>query len=136
LTLIDFGSGAGFPGIPIALVRPEILVTLGESQAKKAAFLREAVRSLELNASVFDGRIEAMPPAQKFDVVTLRAVDRMAEACALAIDRLADRGALVVFATTSTEAQVRNATYGISWQDSIHLAQRKDAFLMIGRKDS
>lgn len=135
-TLLDFGSGAGFPGIPIALVRSEIRVTLGESQAKKAAFLREAVRSLGLNASVFDGRIETMPPAQKFEVVTLRAVDKMAEAYALAIDRLPDRGALVVFATTSTEAQVRNATHGISWQAPIRLVRLKDAFLRIGRRES
>ena len=135
-TLLDFGSGAGFPGIPIALVRREIRVTLGESQAKKAAFLREAVRSLGLNASVFDGRIETMPPAQKFEVVTLRAVDKMAEACTLAIDRLVDRGALVVFATTSTESQVRNAAHGISWQAPIPLAKLNDAFLMIGHTDS
>ena len=47
-TLLDFGSGAGFPGIPIALCRPEISVTLAESQNKKAAFLREAIRTLEL----------------------------------------------------------------------------------------
>ncbi|MGB9145730.1 MAG: 16S rRNA (guanine(527)-N(7))-methyltransferase RsmG, partial [Acidobacteriaceae bacterium] len=38
-TLLDFGSGAGFPGIPIAIARPEIAVTLAESQNKKAAFL-------------------------------------------------------------------------------------------------
>jgi 16S rRNA G527 N7-methylase RsmG len=49
-TLLDFGSGAGFPGIPIALCRPEIAVTLAESQGKKAAFLREAVRQLGLAA--------------------------------------------------------------------------------------
>jgi 16S rRNA (guanine527-N7)-methyltransferase len=47
-SLLDFGSGAGFPGIPIALCRPEIAVTLAESQGKKAAFLREAVRQLGL----------------------------------------------------------------------------------------
>ena len=47
-TLLDFGSGAGFPGIPIALCRPEIAVTLAESQSKKAAFLQETVRILGL----------------------------------------------------------------------------------------
>jgi 16S rRNA (guanine527-N7)-methyltransferase len=135
-TLLDFGSGAGFPGIPIALIRPEIRVTLGESQAKKAAFLREAVRSLGLSALVFDGRIETMNPAQKFEVITLRAVDRMTEACAQAGKRLADGGAIIVFATDSTEAQVRNALHGMSWQDPIHLTQLKDAFLLIGRKNS
>ena len=45
-TMLDFGSGGGFPGIPIALCRPEIAVTLAESQGKKAAFLSEAVRVL------------------------------------------------------------------------------------------
>src|ERR1700751_4989766 len=44
-TLLDFGSGAGFPGIPIAICRPEIAVTLAESQGKKAAFLLEANRA-------------------------------------------------------------------------------------------
>ncbi len=79
-TLLDFGSGAGLPGIPIAIVRPDIRVTLGESQGKKAAFLREAVRVLSLPSEVYDGRIENMPPSRVFDVVTLRAVDKMAEA--------------------------------------------------------
>src|SRR6185369_12464 len=71
-TLLDFGSGAGLPGIPIALCRPEIAVTLAESQGKKAAFLREAVRGLELNPAVFAGRAESLPT--QFDCVTLRAV--------------------------------------------------------------
>jgi len=77
-TLLDFGSGAGFPGIPIALCRPEISVTLAESQGKKAAFLQEAVRELELKARVFAGRAETL--SDKFDCVTLRAVDRMEHA--------------------------------------------------------
>ena len=49
-TLLDVGSGAGFPGIPIALCRSEIAVTLAESQGKKAAFLQEAVRVLGVAA--------------------------------------------------------------------------------------
>src|SRR5580692_8691345 len=60
-TLLDFGSGAGFPGIPIALCRPEIAVTLAESQTKKAAFLQEALRILRLaSAKVHAGRGEAL----------------------------------------------------------------------------
>src|ERR1017187_11031941 len=57
-TLLDFGSGAGFPGLPIALCRPEIAVTLTESQGKKAAFLSEAVRTLGISAQVHSGRAE------------------------------------------------------------------------------
>src|SRR3978361_1386712 len=51
-TLLDFGSGAGFPGLPIQLLWPEIVVTLAESQNKKATFLREVVRSLGLTTEV------------------------------------------------------------------------------------
>src|SRR6202041_1504910 len=47
-SLLDFGSGAGFPGLPIALLRPDVQVTLAESQNKKATFLREVVRNLAL----------------------------------------------------------------------------------------
>src|SRR5215468_9629830 len=48
-TLSDIGSGAGFPGIPIKLVEPQIPLTLIESQNKKATFLREVIRALELS---------------------------------------------------------------------------------------
>ena len=73
--LLDFGSGAGFPGIPISLCRPEIAVTLAESQGKKAAFLQEAVRALGISATVHAGRAETL--GTRFGCVTLRAVDRM-----------------------------------------------------------
>src|ERR1019366_3159291 len=74
-TLLDFGSGGGFPGIPIALCRPEIAVTLAESQGKKAAFLQEAIRVLGISAKVHSGRAETL--GVQFDCVTLRAVDKM-----------------------------------------------------------
>src|SRR5580692_2949123 len=83
-TLLDFGSGAGFPGLPIALVRPEIAVTLAESQNKKATFLREVVRTLGLPTEVWSGRVESMPATRQFHTVTLRAVDNMSAAIASA----------------------------------------------------
>jgi 16S rRNA (guanine527-N7)-methyltransferase len=86
-TLLDFGSGAGFPGLPIAILRPEISVTLAESQNKKATFLREVVRSIGLQVDVWPSRVEAMPQSRVFDVVTLRAVDNMASAIAAACPR-------------------------------------------------
>src|SRR5580692_1016443 len=60
-TLLDFGSGAGFPGLPIQLLLPDLRVTLAESQGKKASFLREVVRTLELPTEVWADRVEAMP---------------------------------------------------------------------------
>jgi 16S rRNA (guanine527-N7)-methyltransferase len=79
-TLLDFGSGAGFPGLPIQLLRPDVAVTVAESRSRKAAFLHEAARSLNLRAEVWAGRVEAMPASRRFDAVTLRAVDNMGAA--------------------------------------------------------
>lgn len=95
-TLLDFGSGAGFPGLPIQLLRPELAVTLAESQNKKSTFLREAIRQLGLKTEVWAGRVEAMPAERKFHVVTLRAVDNMEEALAAARPRVAEGGVLAV----------------------------------------
>jgi 16S rRNA (guanine527-N7)-methyltransferase len=94
-TLLDHGSGAGFPGLPIALARPEIAVTLAESHSRKAAFLREAVRALELsNATVHGGRTESLPPDHQFEAVTLRAVDKPLLALETASQRVAPAGYL------------------------------------------
>ena len=76
-TLLDYGSGAGFPGIPIQLALPQLSVTLAESQSKKAAFLSEAARVLELPMRVLPRRVEEAPQTPVFDVVTMRAVDKM-----------------------------------------------------------
>lgn len=84
-SLLDLGSGAGFPGIPIALVHPQIQITLAESQNKKASFLREVVRTLRLaHVEVWTGRAESLPADRRFHTVTLRAVDNMAAAIAAA----------------------------------------------------
>ena len=74
-TLTDLGSGAGFPGLVAAAMRPDLEVTLIESDARKAAFLGEASRrmGLEKQPKIVIGRIEAVPPA-KADVVTARAL--------------------------------------------------------------
>jgi 16S rRNA (guanine527-N7)-methyltransferase len=87
LTLLDFGSGAGFPGLPIALLRPDIHVTLAESQNKKATFLREVVRTLAVSAEVWSSRVESMPASRRFHTVALRAVDNMTAAIAAAAPR-------------------------------------------------
>ncbi len=86
-TLLDFGSGAGFPGLPIQLFLPNLRVTLAESQNKKAAFLREVIRTLGLKTAVWSGRVEAMQATSRFDTVTLRAVDNMSLAIMAASSR-------------------------------------------------
>lgn len=91
ISLLDLGSGAGFPGIPIQLLRPEVRVTLAEARARKAAFLREAVRTLGLETEVWAARAEAMAPERRFETVILRAVDGMDEAVAEAARRAVRR---------------------------------------------
>lgn len=132
-TLLDFGSGAGLPGIPITICRPEITVTLAESQGKKAAFLREAVRTLGLKAEVWAGRVEAMPEERVFDAVTLRAVDKMPAACRAAVGRLAAGGWIGVFATRATEEALR-AVPGVQWGEAVAIPGAEQAVLMQGRR--
>ena len=70
----DAGSGAGLPGIPIAIARPGWHVALAESSQKKAAFLRQAAIELALaNVEVHEGRVERWQPRPLFDVVISRA---------------------------------------------------------------
>jgi 16S rRNA (guanine527-N7)-methyltransferase len=134
-TLLDFGSGAGLPGIPIAIVRPEIRVTLAESQGKKAAFLREAVRTLGLTAEVFDGRVEKMGTERAFDAVTLRAVDKMAEASHAGAKRLRVGGWLVLFTTSATEESFRSAVAaGVDWKQRLSITGLHDGLLLFGQK--
>lgn len=98
-TVLDLGSGAGFPGIPIQLALPHLAVTLGEAQNKKASFLQEAVRMLALPTEVWSGRVEGMPQERLFDIVTMRAVDKPEKAALVARQRLKPGGLLAILGT-------------------------------------
>lgn len=132
-SLLDFGSGAGFPGIPIALARPEIAVTLAESQSKKAAFLQEAVRVLALNSSVFAKRAEQLD--QQFDCVILRAVDRMEHAIAAASTLVRPDGTLAVL-TTREQLPLIQASAGpvFRWMEPKPLPTSEQRILALASK--
>jgi 16S rRNA (guanine527-N7)-methyltransferase len=132
-TLLDYGSGGGFPGIPIAICRPDIAVTLAESQSKKAAFLREAVRSLHLKAEVWADRVEAMAPNRVFDAATLRAVEKMPAACKLAAERLAPRGWIAAFTTRRTEGALEELR-GIRWDAALEIPGSEQELLKTGHR--
>ncbi|MGD0799767.1 MAG: 16S rRNA (guanine(527)-N(7))-methyltransferase RsmG [Terracidiphilus sp.] len=130
-TLLDFGSGAGFPGIPIALCRPEISVTLAESQGKKAAFLREAVRVLEIPLTVHSARAEAL--LTLFDCVTLRAVDKMGRAVQAAAKLVRPGGTLVLMTTTAAIPALRSAAGpDFTWAKPHPLPHSNDRLLALG----
>lgn len=129
--LLDFGSGAGFPGIPIALCRPEIAVTLAESQGKKAAFLREAVRRLGIRAKVHSDRAELL--RNVFDCLTLRAVDKMEAAVQVAALLVRPGGWLALMTTGKSLAVLESAVgSGYRWQMQIQLPGGEDKILAVG----
>jgi 16S rRNA (guanine527-N7)-methyltransferase len=133
-TLLDFGSGAGFPGLPIAILRPEIAVTLAESQNKKAAFLREAIRTLEIHAKVHAARAETLQST--FTCITLRAVDNMAAAIPAAISLLAPRGWLAILTTTADTEKLKTLAdqkNEFQWQPARSILTSSNSVLLFGQ---
>ena len=143
-TLLDFGSGAGFPGLPIAICRPEIAVTLAESQGKKAAFLQEAARVLECSTwnnpvqnpiRVHSGRAETL--TTQYDCVTLRAVDRMEYAVEAAAQLVKSGGWLAPMTTTADLPQIQSATrHPYIWSEPIPLPGGDHRVLALGRRSA
>ncbi|MGA3160925.1 MAG: 16S rRNA (guanine(527)-N(7))-methyltransferase RsmG [Terracidiphilus sp.] len=132
-TLLDFGSGAGFPGIPIALCRPEISVTLAESQGKKAAFLHEAVRVLGISAKVHFGRAESL--TTHFDCVTLRAVDKMDRAVQSAAPLVRPGGWLALMTTTAALPALKSSAGAeFSWSAAPLFPSCDDRLLALGKR--
>jgi 16S rRNA (guanine527-N7)-methyltransferase len=134
-SLLDFGSGGGFPGIPIALCRPEIAVTLAESQGRKAAFLEEAIRVVGIPAKVYAQRAETL--RTQFDCVALRAVDRMAKAVASATLLVAPNGWLVLMTTDADLGLLHHAAGAtFSWAEPVRLPGSDSGVLSLGQKVS
>ena len=131
-TLLDYGSGAGFPGIPIAICRPEISVTLAESKGKKAAFLQESIRTLDIAAKIHSKRAELLH--DPFDCVTLRAVDCM-ELAVQAASRLVRSGGWLALMTTSADVSRLQDAAGssLTWTKTVPLPG-EDKLLALGER--
>jgi 16S rRNA G527 N7-methylase RsmG len=104
ITVADLGSGAGFPGIPIKLWAPDIVLTLIESNQKKSVFLREVSRALTLtDINIQNSRAETLPAAS-FDVVTLRAVEKFQTILPTAASLVAPEGRLALLIGSAQSA--------------------------------
>lgn len=104
----DWGAGGGLPGIPLAIARPDIHVTLIESRQKKAAFLLRVIRKLQLaNLDVFPDRGENLE--KHFDLITVRAIGTIIEVLPAVVDHLEARGAVLFYKGPRLEEEMRKA---------------------------
>jgi 16S rRNA (guanine527-N7)-methyltransferase len=152
--LIDLGSGAGFPGVPIKIWAPGIYLTLIESNYKKATFLREITRALTLtDVNVFAGRAEdlrprqphpapahippAHPPAEALPdrqagVVTLRAVERFNSILPVAASLVAAEGRLALLIGKAQVPTALSILPAFHWRDPLPVPLSKNRVLLVG----
>jgi len=134
--LIDVGSGAGFPGIPIKIWASDIDLTLIESNQKRATFLREVSRTLTLmNVDVFSGRVEDYrnPFAE---VVTLRAVERFENALPIAASLVVPGGRLALLISEAQLACAHDLTPSFAWMAPLPVPLSSRRILAIAVRES
>lgn len=109
-TVADLGSGAGLPGLVLAIGRSDLQVTLVEPMARRVRFLEEARQRLELpNVEVVRGRAEQRADRRRFRVVTARALAPLGRLVDWAVPLLADDGVLLAMKGTSAAAEIDDA---------------------------
>jgi 16S rRNA (guanine527-N7)-methyltransferase len=133
-SVIDIGSGAGFPGLPIKIWAPGISLTLIESSQRKATFLREVVRALNLaNVEVVMDRAESL--AIQAEVVTLRAVERF-ELILPIVQRLLRPNGQAALLIGSAQVEVAKAALPLLWQEPIPIPLSQSRVLFLGHAPS
>ena len=132
-TAIDLGSGAGFPGVPFALLAPEVEITLIESNQKKSTFLKELIYSLGLkNVKVFGGRAESY--SQSADLVMLRAVEKFEQVLPLAVTLVSPGGKLALLVGASQIDLARGLLPQVQWQEPVGIPSGHSRVLLVGTK--
>jgi 16S rRNA (guanine527-N7)-methyltransferase len=108
--VLDAGTGAGFPGVPLSLVLPDVRFTLAESTQKKARFVDSAVESLHLpNVEVLADRAEQIALAQRPDIITARAVAPIHRLLDLFAKPLKQGATLILYKGPEVEAELADA---------------------------
>jgi len=106
---IDVGTGAGLPGIPLAIARPDMRFALLDSNSKKTRFVQQACIELGLkNVTPVHDRIERYQPSQKFDTVTARAFTSLPDLLTLTRHLLTDNGQLLAMKSKEVDALQRD----------------------------
>lgn len=111
VAVADIGSGAGLPGLVLALQRPDVEVTLVEPLLRRTTFLAEAVEQLGLaNVEVVRGRAEELHGQREFDVVTSRAVARLSTLAAWSLPLVRTGGIMLAMKGDSARKELAEAT--------------------------
>ena len=131
--LADVGSGAGFPGVPLAMARPSLDVTLIEPNAKKFAFLNEVTRQLALdNATVVRGRTsEPQFANERFEIVTARAVGQFEELLEWAKAKLTPAGKLILWLGDEDAKKISRDTR-FDWDTQLRIPQTDRRLILVG----
>lgn len=130
-TLIDFGSGAGFPGIPIKICVPELHVILIESQNKKATFLREVIRALGLkNVDVHVGRAEQS--GLTANTVTMRAVEKFEQSLPVAASLVEDGARLALLIGLAQADRAKSLVPSMHWGEAMRIPESEQRILLVG----
>ena len=113
-SLLDVGTGAGFPGIALAIAVPDLHVTLLESNGKKISFLNEVVRELELeNVDIIQGRSEELSLRETFDYVTARAVKELNVLLEISFHLVKVGGAFIAYKSSAVNEELENAKHAL-----------------------
>lgn len=120
--VLDVGTGAGLPGIPLAVANPDLDVTLIESNHKKAAFLRQAVGELKLpNAAVICKNVEEWQPATDFQCIIARAYAEICQLIESSKHLLSDNGIFAAMKGRMPDAEIRDIPQGFAVKKIIEL---------------
>jgi 16S rRNA (guanine527-N7)-methyltransferase len=132
LKAIDVGSGAGFPGLPLKIWNPGLSLTLIEAHGKKAVFLREVARALELSGvKVFADRAENLK--DQADLVVLRAVERFEKILPVAANLVAPAGRLALLISDTQIETARSIRPETKWENPVALPLSRGRSLLVGR---
>ena len=113
VNILDIGSGGGFPGIPLAIMKPEWNFTLCESITKKAKFLNHIVKELNLerNIKIINARVETLRATslrQQFDFITARAIAKLDELIKYSLPLLKKDGCLLAYKAKDIDDEIKN----------------------------
>jgi 16S rRNA (guanine527-N7)-methyltransferase len=135
--IADLGSGAGVPGVPLAIAEPDRQFSLIESRAKRARFLTHVVGSLSLsNVRVEHTRAEDLPTGAAFDTVLARAVGSPAEVLEIAKGLIVPGGVLVVPTSSDRREAFRRGSDTFELRATESGAEREGVVLVLDRKAS